>query len=38
MKEKIENGPLRVRTYMVYLNVESDMDGLHFRSRCQQPE
>ena len=28
MKEKIENGPLRVRTYMVYLNVESDMDTI----------
>ena len=28
MKEKIENGPLRVRAYMVYLNVESDMDAI----------
>ena len=28
MKEKIENGPLRVRTYMVYLNVESDVDTI----------
>ena len=26
VKEKIENDPLRVRAYMVYLNVESDMD------------
>ena len=26
LKEKIENGPLRVRTFMIYLNVESDMD------------
>ena len=25
LKEKIENGPLIVRTYMIYLNVESDM-------------
>ena len=25
MKEKIENGPKKVRTFMVYLNVESDM-------------
>ena len=23
MKEKIENGPKKVRTFMVYLNVES---------------
>ena len=28
LKEKIENGPLRVRTLMVYLNVESDMDTI----------
>ena len=28
MKENTENGPLRVRTYMVYLNVESDMDTI----------
>ena len=28
MKEKIENGPLRVRTYMVYLNVERHMDTI----------
>ena len=26
VKEKIENGPKKVRTFMVYLNVESDMD------------
>ena len=26
--EKIENGPLRVHTHMVYLNVESDMDAI----------
>ena len=28
MKEKIENGPKKVRTFMVYLNVESDMDTI----------
>ena len=28
MKEKLENGPLTVRAYMVYLNVESDMDNV----------
>ena len=28
MKEKIANGPLRVRTYMVYPNVESDVDTI----------
>ena len=28
MKEKIENGPSRIRTHMVYLNVESDMDTI----------
>ena len=28
MKERIENGPLRVRTYMVYLNAEGDMDTI----------
>ena len=27
-KEKIENGPKKVRTFMVYLNVESDMDTI----------
>ena len=27
MKERIDNDPLRVRTYMMYLNVESDMDA-----------
>ena len=27
-KEKVENGPLRVRTYMIYLHVESDMDKI----------
>ena len=26
LKAKIENGPKKVRTFMVYLNVESDMD------------
>ena len=28
LKEKIENGPKKVRTFMVYLNVESDMDTI----------
>ena len=28
MKEKIENGPLRIRTYIVYLNMESDKDTI----------
>ena len=28
LKEKIENGPKKVRTLMVYLNVESDMDTI----------
>ena len=28
MKEKIENGPLRVCAHMVYLNVESGMDAM----------
>ena len=28
LKEKIENGPKKVRTFMVYLNVESDMDTM----------
>ena len=28
LKEKIENGPLRVHTYMVYLNVESVLDTI----------
>ena len=28
MKEKIENGPKKVRTFMVYLNVESDVDTI----------
>ena len=28
MKEKIENGPKKVRTFMVYLKVESDMDTI----------
>ena len=28
LKEKIENGPKQVRTFMVYLNVESDMDTI----------
>ena len=26
LKEKIENGPNKVKTFMVYLNVESDME------------
>ena len=28
LQERIENGPLTVRTYMVYWNVESDMDAI----------
>ena len=28
LKEKIENGPKRVKTFMVYLNVESDVDTI----------
>ena len=28
LKEKIENGPKKVRTFMVYLSVESDMDTI----------
>ena len=28
LKEKIENGPKKVKTFMVYLNVESDMDTI----------
>ena len=28
LKEKIENGPKKVRTFMVYLNVESDVDTI----------
>ena len=28
MKEKIENGPKKIKTFMVYLKVESDMDTI----------
>ena len=41
LKEKIENGPKKVKTFMVYLNVGERYGyyhGLYHRSCCRQPK